>query len=501
MKSIKEFLSESFKPRDKVRMIDKLDVTHLTAFPGRTGRDAFGIGGTVLKSHEEFTERRSRYLLRIGTSVCALVGGALLGQDVRQRRTDRGIAADDRRRRITREDEDRSRAQAIQELGLRDQFGLEFAPGGPDIPNLPQLSGAQIPGVTALREGVGQQLAPEGFAGVPVGFRKVGPSAAEVATGEEAEQNRLVGARLSLGGDTVSGDEVAALRAAGLLDEMAGEVGFGTPPVAPLADRRDEARFLASSRAQGTAEGTDLGTPAPPSLEVRAEEERIMAQARAEGTAAGQGNAVSAPVTPQEQALFDSFDLSPEMNEFVQAMEGSERRAFILDRTKRPTATEQERRAATVLPRASVGYDVILDLVDEFGGGPGLQVMFGTGLGRFAQREQVQRYNAAGAAIASAFLRVESGAAITVAEAEDMMRTMLPQPGDKDGTVALKLEMLQAQMGALQNAASLVPGVETQFLTRKEVKDALTDAEIDQMIADGASDEDIAAEIARRRGS
>ncbi|HEX6939363.1 MAG TPA: hypothetical protein VF158_08120 [Longimicrobiales bacterium] len=75
--------------------------------------------------------------------------------------------------------------------------------------------------------------------------------------------------------------------------------------------------------------------------------------------------------------------------------------------------------------------------------------------GRYFQSPEVQAYDRAAEAVASAILRVESGAAITESEIESYKRQFVPRPGDKPEVVRRKLEALRTTLEAIREAANI----------------------------------------------
>jgi hypothetical protein len=122
-----------------------------------------------------------------------LVGGFLMGYDIRRQRTQDREDATERERLRRRQEmldaqaaEDRQRQQAVGDLALREEYGLEFDPT------------AARDRVGNLRRGVGENLTAAGdpvsmATGAPLGFRSVGPSFAE------RENERLTGLRRGVG--------------------------------------------------------------------------------------------------------------------------------------------------------------------------------------------------------------------------------------------------------------------------------------------------------------
>ena len=152
-----------------------------------------------------------------------LLGGALTGADFRRRRDLDGMAVDDRKRRMAQEEEDRAllreqhrRAGIVQDINLREQHGLAF-----DVPRM---------SVDELRTGVGDALKTfdqmevpgtrETFLAEPPpdGMFRVGPSASLQAGERAARLRSAVGAELGMDPDRVEG-----LHEFGILDDLIGQ--------------------------------------------------------------------------------------------------------------------------------------------------------------------------------------------------------------------------------------------------------------------------------------
>jgi hypothetical protein len=78
--------------------------------------------------------------------------------------------------------------------------------------------------------------------------------------------------------------------------------------------------------------------------------------------------------------------------------------------------------------------------------------------GRYFQPEDVQAYKAAGERLASAILRVESGAAVTEDEARRYAQQFVPQPSDKPETARQKLEVLRSTIERMRALGGLTSG-------------------------------------------
>lgn len=120
-------------------------------------------------------------------------------------------------------------------------------------------------------------------------------------------------------------------------------------------------------------------------------------------------------------------------------------------------------RAAPALEQIErfLGYDPTTGTFAEGGGRVPVESFLGQITpGRFFQSGDVQAYDRAAEAIASAILRVESGAAITQQEIDSYKRQFIPRPGDRPEVIRRKLQALRATLEAIQQAAGIDDGVE-----------------------------------------
>lgn len=116
----------------------------------------------------------------------------------------------------------------------------------------------------------------------------------------------------------------------------------------------------------------------------------------------------------------------------------------------RPTETTQ--RAALVYPRAAEAAKVL----DKYYR-TGAPVKSTAGkipiVGNYILSEDEQEMNQAAETVASAILRLESGAAITQAEVKSYAKQFLPQPGDGPGVRAQKRATLATQLARIKQVA------------------------------------------------
>lgn len=114
--------------------------------------------------------------------------------------------------------------------------------------------------------------------------------------------------------------------------------------------------------------------------------------------------------------------------------------------------TEAQMRIRSVLPRAEAAMETLTGLLDDFGGRVPVSTLAGRmGIGgNFATPEQEQAYNQAAEALASAILRIESGAAITEQEVQSYQRQFIPMPGDRPEVIENKLEALEVTLAELR---------------------------------------------------
>jgi len=127
--------------------------------------------------------------------------------------------------------------------------------------------------------------------------------------------------------------------------------------------------------------------------------------------------------------------------------------------------TEVQARIRVALPRAEeamrqiedfLGFDPETGEFAEEGGRVPVESFLGRVTpGRFLQPEDVQAYDRAAEAVASAILRVESGAAITRQEIESYKRQFIPQPGDRPEVIRNKLSALRSTLASMRAVAGL----------------------------------------------
>lgn len=120
-----------------------------------------------------------------------------------------------------------------------------------------------------------------------------------------------------------------------------------------------------------------------------------------------------------------------------------------------PASAEARTRILVGLPRAEQAMETIERFVTEEGDIPETSFLDRVTPGRYFQPESVQEYNAAANALATAILRVESGAAITDDEAKRYKDQFIPQPGDKPGTIQQKLARLRATLSRMRELGGL----------------------------------------------
>lgn len=118
-------------------------------------------------------------------------------------------------------------------------------------------------------------------------------------------------------------------------------------------------------------------------------------------------------------------------------------------------------RAAPALEQIErfLGYDPVTDTFAEGGGRVPEESFLGRVTpGRYFQSAEIQAYDQAAEALASAILRIESGAAITQQELESYKRQFIPRPGDKPEVIRRKLQTLRATLDAIRQAAGIDDG-------------------------------------------
>lgn len=131
-----------------------------------------------------------------------------------------------------------------------------------------------------------------------------------------------------------------------------------------------------------------------------------------------------------------------------------------------PKITDFSNKAALVYPRA---IEAAKTLDKYYGSGaPTSSIARHVPLvGNFMVGEDAQSMNQAAETVASAILRLESGAAVSDGEVKSYARQFLPEPGDTPQTRQQKRQMLQTQLEQMREAAApsaprspaAVPGV------------------------------------------
>ena len=104
----------------------------------------------------------------------------------------------------------------------------------------------------------------------------------------------------------------------------------------------------------------------------------------------------------------------------------------------RGTPTELERKAAMVYPRAADAARIIDDYTEKHGAPPPQSWMGRIRGGNYGLTEEQQQLQQAGEVLATAILRMESGAAVTQSEAQSYAKQFIPQPGDTPAVLEQK---------------------------------------------------------------
>lgn len=125
--------------------------------------------------------------------------------------------------------------------------------------------------------------------------------------------------------------------------------------------------------------------------------------------------------------------------------------------------TEAQMRFGLGLARAEPAFQQIEQLMELFGGRVPETSLFRVvpGLGQYATPADVQAYNQAAEAIASAILRAESGAAISAEEAKSYARQFLPTPGDRPEVIRQKLEATRATLQRMRDLSGGAAGMQS----------------------------------------
>lgn len=164
-----------------------------------------------------------------------------------------------------------------------------------------------------------------------------------------------------------------------------------------------------------------------------------------------------------------------------------------------PRPTEVQTRIQVATPRAKDSLQYIENYLTQPDGSLGSvpeESFLGRALpGRYLQGEEVQRFDQAADAIASAILRVESGAAITENELENYKRQFIPRPGDKPETIQQKLGAIKSTLAAMDGVSGAAPAAGPTV----EAAGGLKRQRVAQLKAQGVSQEEARA-ILRREG-
>jgi hypothetical protein len=152
----------------------------------------------------------------------------------------------------------------------------------------------------------------------------------------------------------------------------------------------------------------------------------------------------------------------------------------------RPNETQM--RASLVYPRAAEAAKVL----DQFytNGAP-IKSAASTIplLGNYALSPDEQSMNQAAETVASAILRLESGAAITQAEVKSYAKQFLPQPGDSHEVLEHKRATLHTQLQRMAAVAQPAMGGAPQLTDQNtSQKKSITQAEAAELRAAGVSD-------------
>ena len=313
-----------------------------------------------------------------------------------------------------------------------------------------------IENVGRLRSGVAETIAPPGT-------HRIGPSASDTEDARVQEVNAAVGRFMQ-----ASPEERDALMQDSAMVGALKELGV-------LDDAFDDATALPPG--SGATFGVTGGGDRTMTGGTRGEQDTFVSSLPTR----------SSPTSGRSEALDLLGEVGASDGElaFAETLGDDELEKFATDRLKssKVNPTEAERRAAAVFPRAERGFEEISKLVDGFGGAPALSTLFGKGaIARFGQRGEIQRFQVAGRAVVSAFLRFESGAAISEKEFTDAVETFIPQFNDKVETVEFKLEILKVQLDALESAASLVMGATAEFDEDKRIEELLDQGFSDEQI-------------------
>lgn len=343
-------------------------------------------------------------------------------------------AAAEARRQRQLDEERRQERQFLQDLQRRQQEAREFEVYGqvllPEPPAerqtapRPPAAGAYVPGhgfalprppIEPSTAGTGSQASPI----APMAVERVDPRYEEFAPGRWGRRDLLPAER-------------AAARARQLEEER----------MQRLAEALAGLEHIPEASRRAIALGV------PPSVAIPRQE----TPQRGELIQTDQGWALVDPVTGEAKLL--GLDVPPRATEAAGPGRITETQARLrVAYARAAPALEQIERF--------LGYDPTTGTFAEGGGRVPVESFLGQITpGRFFQSGDVQAYDRAAEAIASAILRVESGAAITQQEIESYKRQFIPQPGDRPEVIRRKLQALRATLEAIQQAAGIDDGVE-----------------------------------------
>lgn len=144
--------------------------------------------------------------------------------------------------------------------------------------------------------------------------------------------------------------------------------------------------------------------------------------------------------------------LSPAGVKAAAARAGAEAQAKAPFEADKSRPTDLQARAGLVYDRARDAATII----DQYGlKAPGMQAKLGNVpvVGNFLLPDDLQKLNNAGEVLATAVLRLESGAAISKAEAQSYAKQFLPQPGDSYEVLKQKAQIRNELVDRIQKTA------------------------------------------------
>lgn len=152
-----------------------------------------------------------------------------------------------------------------------------------------------------------------------------------------------------------------------------------------------------------------------------------------------------------------------------------------------PRPNETQMRASLVYPRAAQAAATL----DKFytSGAPAKTVASQIPLvGNYLLSDEEQALNQAAETVASAILRLESGAAITQNEVKSYAKQFLPQPGDSKEVLDQKRATLHTQLDRMKAVASAAMGNSAPADVTETHKQTITATEAEQLRAAGVSE-------------